>query len=162
MTTHGKDGDTMQIAIISTALSILLFLCFYFGYKLHKADITRLNYEIERLREKGEQNIEQYQKNGVAYQKRLDELQQKLFDYMDLTRKEALDSYRRGLQDGIATASQRPVYAPQNPIKTMEEHEIEREEFEAVEIENKAYDKELAAMLAFTGDLPKGGQYAGS
>jgi hypothetical protein len=97
----------METAITSVGVGILLFLCLYFGF-------NKIRNEFEG----------QY----CELQTKLDEAQQKLFDYMDLTRKEALDSYRRGLQDGITAANQKPVYAPSRPVKTMDEHLAERQE----------------------------------
>lgn len=144
----------MQIAIISTVLAIVLFL---FLYKFHKDEVSRLSREIEWLKNGISHEIEKYQTRLTDCQKAKDEFAEKLYSYMDMTRKESLDSYRRGLQDGVFIAESKPVYAPQNPVKTMEEHETEVNETKAATEANKAFAEGFSAIMNYDGSIPKEG-----
>ncbi len=134
----------MQIAIISTALAIVLFLCGFSAYKRILGEIVEVYADISYFAQK-----------IIDDRKELSELQRQLYDYMDMTRKESLDSYRRGLQDGISAAEQKPVYAPQNPVKTMDEHVQDKQDSKEIREANKAFSDGFSAIMNYTGDIPK-------
>jgi hypothetical protein len=128
----------MQTTIIITALLIVLFLCLYFFMKY--------------LREHYKQTIDNLYEQNADLQERLAVSKRDLFAYMDITRKEALDSYRRGLQDGRAMTEQKPVYAPQNPVKTMDEHIEDKITRKEAEKANKEFQDGINAIMSYTGD----------
>ena len=136
----------MLTAIIITALIIVLFLLWILIWTKKTNDEVQEVYAVlARLAE----NLKISQQNEK-------EAQQKLYDYMDFTRKESLDSYRRGLQDGILAAEQKPAYAPQNPVKTMAEHVEDKQESAEAKQANKVFEDGFNAIMNYTGDLPKG------
>lgn len=81
----------MQIAIISTALSLVLFLCLYLGF-------------------------------------------------------------RTGLRLGMSVSKGTPPTPLRSPVQAV----IETVEGVKAHKDNEEYDKELAEMMRYTGDLPKG------
>ncbi len=137
----------MLIAIIITALIIVLFLLWILIWTKKTNDEVQEVYAVlARLAE----NLKISQQNEK-------EAQQKLYDYMDFTRKESLDSYRRGLQDGLLAAEQKPAYAPQNPVKTMAEHVEDQQESAEAKQANKVFEDGFNAIMNYTGDIPKEG-----
>jgi hypothetical protein len=91
--------------------------------------------------------------------KSLEEANQKLINFMDLTRKEALDIYRKGLQDGINMQLKNIVpEAPVAPVRTMEEHaKFEAEAKESKKV-NDLIAEGIANMLNFDGTPQKRGE----
>lgn len=128
----------MQIAIISTALAIVLFLLWILIWTKKAYDELQEVYAfLARL---------------VDVQKSAQEAQQKLYDYMDLTRREALDSYRRGLQDGQAVSDKKPVYAPQNPVKSMGEHIEDKDMAEELKKKELEFQEGMKSILEYDPD----------
>jgi hypothetical protein len=139
--------------IIGAALVVALFLLWILVWEKKISDEVREVYAVlARLTE----SLKTSQQAAKDLRERLVEAQQKLFDYMDLTRKEALDSYRRGLQDGLLATERKPAYAPRNPVKTMEEHVTEVKESKEQAEANKAFMDGFNSIMTYTGDIPKG------
>jgi hypothetical protein len=151
------EDEVMQIAIISTALAIVLFLCGFFAYKKLMDEINSACSFFAKFAGSNEAKMDWLKTEmSCEIQKHQDktvEAQQKLYEYMDLTRKESLDSYRRGLQDGISAAAQKPIYAPQNPVKTMDEHVTEVKESKEQAEANKSFTDGFNSIMSYTGDL---------
>jgi hypothetical protein len=58
--------------------------------------------------------------------KKAEDAEKMLYEYMDITRKEALESYRKGLQEGISIQTkQEPIEVAREPVKSVEEHKAE-------------------------------------
>lgn len=128
----------MEIAITSTIIAIVLFLLWILIWTKKAYDELQEVYAIlARL---------------VDVQKSAQEAQQKLYDYMDLTRREALDSYRRGLQDGQAISDKKPVYAPQNPVKSMEEHIEDKDMAEELKKKELEFQEGMKAIFEYDPD----------
>jgi hypothetical protein len=80
---------------------------------------------------------------------KIEETNRKLIDFMDITRKEALDSYRKGLQDGLNIQIRNlPPEAPYEPVKSMQEHT----EAQVIKEQNDKIAKGLTNILNFTGE----------
>ena len=128
----------MVIAIVSVALlGIVLFLCLAIVVGISDERAKGLSSQIVGLKE---ENIK---------------LSDGLTNYMDMTRAEALNSYRKGLQDGIAMSQAKPIaFVEPKPIKTMEEHSTEIAESKEQSEASKAYNEGLSAILNYTGDVP--------
>lgn len=139
----------MQIALITAGLATVLFLCAFLDIRQKYEALQKINIRAQ----------EEHSEQCAQLQEKLGEAQKTLFDYMDVTRKEALDSYRRGLQDGILTAEQKAVYGPKNPVKTLDEHLLEKQRATTPqepppETFIDSLLKGHANMMAFTGDNP--------
>ena len=138
----------MQTVIIVAALVTALFLTLILIQEiLTKNEVQDTYLSLARLVE-----------SLKVSQKEASESKQKLYDYMDMTRAESLDSYRRGLQDGLSAAEKKPVYAPPNPVRTMEEHVQEKQDNEEARKANKEFSEGFQALMNYTGDLIKDGK----
>lgn len=77
---------------------------------------------------------------------------------VELLRKESLESYRKGLFDGISINKNNPLVVDHNPIKTIKEHEsiIEKNEKQSLAEEeqikaDKLYQDGINRLMNYTG-----------
>lgn len=84
--------------------------------------------------------------------KKLEEANKKLYEYMDITRKEALEIYQKGLHDGInIQLSNMPPAASNSPVIRVEEYKEQVIESKKVNKENEKLNKALQNVLNFDG-----------
>jgi hypothetical protein len=118
--------------------------------------MLKLAAEKEEYKTKYEHNIRASLDRGRDYQERINEVTEKLTNFLDSTRAEALNNYRKGLQDGISMAQVKPIaFVEPKPIKTMDEYASEIVENKEQIKASKAYDEGLAAIMSYDGNLPK-------
>jgi preprotein translocase subunit SecF len=100
--------------IIGIVVAVLFSCLFLWAYRRGLKDGSDLNDNG-----KIEQTISEAAKKA-------EDAEKMLYEYMDITRKEALESYRKGLQEGISIQTkQEPIEVAREPVKSVEERKTE-------------------------------------
>jgi hypothetical protein len=102
-----------------------------------------------------------YKKMLSSALKRAEEAEKKLYEYMDITRKEVMESYRKGLQDGLnINLKQETPPAELNPVKSMKEHEINAEQTRKAKEETDKFMTGLQNLINYDGSPQKSDEKA--
>jgi len=128
----------MLIIISSVVIAIMLFLCAFL-------------------------EIKQFNRYETRYENRVkdcERLESNCLNSVELLRKESLESYKKGLFDGLAINKNNTLVVDHNPIKTIKEHqtivkETEEQTLKEKELakEEEKYQKDLQEFMSYTGDV---------